>query len=62
MVIYSAAIAKDSGFNSPIVRAYLRYNYLASTLEGRQCWLCAVRLNTNCDRIMQCSGHPWFGT
>ena len=55
MVIHSAAGARCPGFNSPVARAYLRLNSRASTLAGKQCWLCAVRLHTNCDPIMQCS-------
>ena len=52
LVIHSAAGAKGPGFNSPVARAYFRFNSQASTLAGQQCWLCAVRLHTNCDRIM----------
>ena len=55
VVTHSAAGTKGSKFNSPVARAYFRFNSQASTLAGKQCWLCAVRLHTNCDRIMQCS-------
>ena len=41
---YSAASAMGSGFNFPVARAYLRFTARASTLTGKQCWLCAVRL------------------
>ena len=34
-----------------VVRAHLRFNSWASTVAGKQCWLWAVRLHTNCDRI-----------
>ena len=44
VVTHSAAGAKGPGFNSPVARAYLRFNSRASTLTGKQCWLCAVRL------------------
>ena len=44
MVIHSVAGAKGPGFNSPVVRAYLRFISRVSTLVGKQCWLCAVRL------------------
>ena len=53
MVTHSAAGAMGPGFNFPVARTYLRFNYRASTLAGKQCWLCAVRLQANCDRIMQ---------
>ena len=36
--------AKGPGFNLPVAGAYLRFNYRASTPAGKQCWLCAVRL------------------
>ena len=51
MVIQSTASAKGSGFNSPVARAYLRFNPRASTLTGKQ-WL-AVRCTVaaSCDRI-----------
>ena len=32
------------GFNFPVARAYLRFTSRASTLTGKQCWLCDVRL------------------
>ena len=44
MVIHSAARAKGPGFSSPVARAYLRFNFRPSTLAGKQCLLCAVRL------------------
>ena len=44
MVIHSAASTNGPGFNSPVARAYLIFNYRASTLADNQCWLCAVRL------------------
>ena len=34
MVTHSAAGAKGPGFNSPIARAYLRFNFRASTLAA----------------------------
>ena len=42
MVKHSAA--KGPGFNSAVARAHLKFNSQASTLAGKQCWLCAVRL------------------
>ena len=36
VVIHSAASAKGPGFNSPIFRAYLRFNSRASKLTGKQ--------------------------
>ena len=62
VVTHSAAGAKGPGFNSPVVRENLIFNSWASTLVGKQCWLCAAQLHTNCDRIMQRSGHVWYGT
>ena len=44
VVTHSAAGAKGPGFNSRVARAYLRFNSRPSTLAGKQCWLCAVRL------------------
>ena len=44
MVVHSAACAKDLGFNSPVARAFFRLNSRPSILIGKQCWLCAVRL------------------
>ena len=41
---YMAAGAKGPDFNSPVARAYLRFNSRASTRAGKQCWLSAVRL------------------
>ena len=37
MVIHLAASVKGPGFNSPIARAYLRFNSRASTLAVKQC-------------------------
>ena len=36
VVIHSAASVKGSGFNSPVARAYLRFNSRTSTLAGKQ--------------------------
>ena len=44
VVKHAAASAMGSGFNFPVVREYLRFTFRASTLTGKQCWLCAVRL------------------
>ena len=44
VIIHSAASAKAMGFNSPVAQEYLRFNSRAATLIGKQCWLCAVRL------------------
>ena len=52
MVTRSAAGAKGPGFNSPVGRGHLRFNYRASILAGRRAMLamrCTVA--TNCDRI-----------
>ena len=65
VVTHSAAGArgaKGPEFNAPVAWAYLSFNSRTSTLAGKQCWLCTVRLHKNCDRIMQCSWHLWFGT
>ena len=53
VVLHSAASAKGPGFNSPVARAYLRFNSRASTLAVKQCWLCAARLLQTV--IVQCS-------
>ena len=42
--IHTAAGAKGPGLTSSVARAYLRFNSMASTLAGKQCWLCASRL------------------
>ena len=55
VVIHSAASAQGPGFNSPVGRAYLRFNSRASTLAGRQCLAMRCTVARNCDRIMQCS-------
>ena len=39
-----AAGATGPGLNSAVVRTYLRFNSRASTLAGKQCLPCAVRL------------------
>ena len=44
LVKHSDASAMGSGFNFPVARAYLRFTSRASTLTGKQCWICAVRL------------------
>ena len=44
LVKHSAASAMGSGFNFPVAQAYLRFTSRASTLTGKQRWLCAVRL------------------
>ena len=62
MVIHSAASAKGLGFNSPVVRSYLRFNSRASTLAGKQCLAMRCTVATNCDRITKCNWHMWFGT
>ena len=36
VVAHWAAGAKGTGFNSPVARAYLRFNFRASTLAGKQ--------------------------
>ena len=51
---HSAAGAKDPEFNSPVARAYLRFNSRASKLAGKQLAM-RYTVTTNCDRIMQCS-------
>ena len=55
VVIHSAASAKGPGVNFPVARAYLRFNYRASTLAGKQCLAMRCTVATNCDGIMQCS-------
>ena len=55
MVIHTAASAKGPGFNSPVARAYLRFNSRASTLASKQCLAMRCTVATNCDRIMPCS-------
>ena len=37
VVTHSAAGANGPGFNSPVGRTYLRFNYPASSLAGKQC-------------------------
>ena len=44
VVTHSAASTKGPVINSPAGRAYLRFNSQASPLAGKQCFLCAVRL------------------
>ena len=44
MVIHSAASAKGPRFNFPVARTHLIFTSRSSTLAGKQCWLCAVRL------------------
>ena len=44
VVTRSAAGAKGPELNSTVVRAYSRFNSRVTTLAGKQCWLCAVRL------------------
>ena len=60
VVIHSAAGVNGPGFNSPVTRAYLRFNSQASTLAGKQCLTMRCTVATNCDRVMQCSWHLWF--
>ena len=55
VVTHSAAGTNGPGFNSSIARAYLRFNYRASTLAGNQGLAMRCTVATNCDRIMQCS-------
>ena len=55
MVIHSGAGAKGPGFDSPVARAYLRFNSQASALAGKQCLAMHCTVATNCDRVMQCS-------
>ena len=37
VVTHSTAGVKGPGFNSPVARAYLRFNFRPSTLAGKQC-------------------------
>ena len=53
VVTHSAAGAEGPGFNSPVARAYLRFNSRASTPAGKQRRLCAVRLQQTA--IVRCS-------
>ena len=55
VIIPSASGAKGPGFNSPVTRAYLRFNSWASTLAVKQCLAMRCTVAPNCDRIMQCS-------
>ena len=44
IVIHSAVSEKGPEFNSSVARAYFVFKSRSSTLAGKQCWLCAVRL------------------
>ena len=55
MVIHSHAGVKGPGFNSPVARAYSRFNSRASTLAGKPCLAMRCTIAINCDRIRHCS-------